>query len=89
MCLTETMSCPLRKPQGSGYQKPADRSLAAANEKALADLMAARRAQETRWSWTQVEPVEPNPPAPRAVATTGSSSTTCTEAHGSKEGVAS
>lgn len=83
------MSCPLRKPQGSGYQKPADPTLAAANEKALADLMAARRAQEARWSWAQEVPVEPNPPAPRAVATTGSSSTTCTAAHGSKDGAAS
>ena len=83
------MSCPFRKPQGSGYQKPADPSLAAANEKALAELMATRRAQEARWSWTQAEPVEPNPPSPRAVAGAGSSSTTRTTAHGSKEGAAS
>ena len=83
------MSCPLRRPQGSGYQKTADPSLAAANEKALADLMAVRRAQEARWSWTQEVPVEPNPPAPRTVAAPGSSSTTCTEIQGSKEGAAS
>lgn len=83
------MSCPWRKPQGSGYQKPADPTLAASNEKALADLIDARRAQEARWTWTQADPVEPKPPAPRSVATTGSSSTTTTEAHGSKEGAAS
>lgn len=83
------MSCPLRKPQGSGYQKSADSSLAAANEKALADLMAARRAQEIRWSWTQAVPVDPNPPAPRVVSGAGSSSTTYTEIQGSKEGAAS
>lgn len=83
------MSCPFRRPQGSGYQKPTDSALAAANEKALADLMAARRAQEARWSWTQAEPVEPKPPAPRAVAGAGSSSTTTTEAQGSRDGAAS
>lgn len=83
------MSCPFRRPQGSGYQKPADSALAAANEKALAELMAARRAQEARWSWTQAEPVEPKPPAPRAVAGTGSSSTITTENHGSRVGAAS
>lgn len=83
------MSCPLRRPQGSGYQKPADPTLATANEKALAELMAARRAQEAHWSWTQEVPVEPKPPAPRAVAAPGSSSTTCTKAQGSKEGAAS
>jgi hypothetical protein len=83
------MSCPLRRPQGSGYQKPADSTLAAVNEKALADLMAARRAQEARWSWNQAAPVEPKPPAPRADAGAGSTSTTTTAAHGSKEGAAS
>lgn len=83
------MSCPWRRPQGSGYQKPADPALAASNEKALADLMAARRAQEARWAWTQEEPVEPKPPAPRAVAGAGNSSTTTTAAHGSREGAAS
>lgn len=83
------MSCPLRKPQGSGYQKPTDPTLAAANEKALAELMSARRAQEARWSWTQVEPVEPKPPAPRAVVGAGNSSTTYTASHGSKDGAAS
>ncbi len=83
------MSCPLRQPQGTGYQKVSNPALAATNGKALADLMAARRAQEARWSWTQVEPVEPNPPAPRTVSTPGNSSTMTTEDHGSKEGVAS
>ena len=83
------MSCPLRRPQGSGYQKSSNPTLAATNGKALADLMAARQIQEARWTWTHAEPVEPNPPSPRTVATPGNSSTTTTETHGSKEGVAS
>jgi hypothetical protein len=40
------MSCPRRRPEGSGYQKPSDAALAAANEKALASLMAARYQQD-------------------------------------------
>ena len=83
------MSCPWRRPQGSGYQKPADPALAASNEQAFADLMAARRAQEARWSWAQAEPVEPKPPAPRAVAGAGNSSTTTTATQGSRDGAAS
>ena len=87
------MSCPLRKPQGSGYQKPKDTALAAANESSLAALLAARKAQDatyaTAYTAAYVEPVEPNPPAPRAPPTTGKLSTTTTEPHGTKEGVAS
>ena len=83
------MSCPLRKPQGSGYQKPKDTALAAANESSLAALLAARKAQDSVYAAAYVDPVEPKPPAPRAPPTTGKASTTTTEAHGTKEGAAS
>lgn len=83
------MSCPLRRPQGSGYQKPKDVALAAANESALAALLAARKAQNQMYAVAYAEPVEPNPPAPRAPPTNGKVSTTTTEAQGTKEGAAS
>jgi len=83
------MSCPLRRPQGSGYQKPKDTALAAANETSLAALLAARKAQDTAAYAAYVDPVEPKPPAPRAPPTTGKASTTTTDAQGTKEGAAS
>lgn len=43
------MSCPYRKPQGSGYEKPTDAALAAKNESALQALLAARAIQEAKW----------------------------------------
>jgi hypothetical protein len=47
------MSCG-RGPEGSGYTKPTDPALAAANEKAFADMMNARAQYDSFWS----------PPAP-------------------------
>ena len=43
-----SMSCPLRKREGSGYVKPTDSALAKANEEALAKLRAERAAQDAR-----------------------------------------
>jgi len=83
------MSCPLRRPQGSGYQKPKDAALAASNESALAALLAARKVQDAVYAAAYVDPVEPKPPAPRAPPTNGKVSTTTTEAQGTKEGAAS
>jgi hypothetical protein len=64
------MSCPRRKPQGSGYCKPMDPVAAAANEKALAELMAARAKQDALLygAWTadcsdSTPPLSPGPPA--------------------------
>ena len=50
------MSCPWRRCEGSGFQKPVDPALSAANEKALADLMAARARQDAVWT-SQTAPV--------------------------------
>ena len=58
-------------------------------------LLAARDAQVARYfpsdfkTFTAIEPVEPNPPAPLAVVGPGSASTTTTSSHGLKSGVAS
>lgn len=42
------MSCPLRRCEGSGFQKPADPALAAANDTALNALLAARAEHDAR-----------------------------------------
>jgi hypothetical protein len=84
--------CPGSELKGSGYCKIADTALAKEQESALQRLLAERQAQDARvmaaWAVAHpsaiAHPVDPNPPAPRAVSAPGSTSTTSTRDHGIK-----
>jgi hypothetical protein len=86
------MRCRGKKIKGSGYTKPA-----ATNNSLSPDmqaLLAAREAQDARYFptsayATHVLPVDPNPPAPRAVSGLGNASTTTTSSQGLKSPAAS
>ena len=58
MVLAERMSCPLRRCEGSGFQKPSDPALASANDTALNALLAARAEHDARLTgfWTVEAP---------------------------------
>jgi hypothetical protein len=53
------MSCG-RGPDGSGYVKSSDPALAAANEKAFADILAARAQYDSYWLTTPLTSCNPN-----------------------------
>ena len=57
------MSCPRRRCEGSGFQKPTDPALAAANDTALNALLAARAEHDARLAgfWKDVGAAAPKP----------------------------
>lgn len=76
--------CPGSEMKGSGYTKPADTALARENATAVESLLAARAAQDAKWTaaWTVASVAS-------QLSSSGSSSTTTTPAQGSKSGAAS
>ena len=91
------MKCQGKKIKGSGYTKPAVTNNSLGSD--MQALLAAREAQDARYfpsdfhatvvAPTVVNPVDTNPPAPRAVSGPGSASTTTTSNQGLKSGAAS
>lgn len=57
------MSCPLRRCQGSGFQKPSDPVLASANDTALNALLAARAEHDARLAGFWKAAGDPKPEA--------------------------
>ena len=76
------MRCQGKKIKGSGYTKPLISNSGLNTD--MQALLAARDAQDARYF-----PVDPNPPAPLAVAGLGSASTIITSSQGLKSPVAS
>ncbi len=89
--------CPGSELKGSGYCKISDSAAAKEQKSAFDAMLAARKAQDaslmSAWSLptttSVAQPVDPNPPSPRAVSGPGSTSTIITRDQGIKSPAAS